>query len=90
MARPLDKRRRLFQVVGVFGLMGALLLPGTPADAMGATTERVSVSSRGAEGDGTSHSAAISADGRFIAFHSAPRTSSGTMRTARTTSSSAT
>jgi Tol biopolymer transport system component len=71
MARPFDKQACLFQAAGVFALMGALLLPGAPADAMSATTERASVSSRGAEGDGTSHSAAISADGRFIAFQSA-------------------
>ncbi|MDP9242708.1 MAG: hypothetical protein M3O84_05980, partial [Actinomycetota bacterium] len=70
MARPFDKLRRLFPAVGVFGLLGGLLLPGLPGNAMSATTERVSMSSRGAEGDGTSHSAAISADGQFIAFQS--------------------
>jgi hypothetical protein len=34
------------------------------------TTERVSVDSTGAEGDGDSYSASISSDGRYVAFYS--------------------
>jgi Tol biopolymer transport system component len=39
-------------------------------DRMLATTERVSVSSTGAEGNGASQRPSISADGRYVAFHS--------------------
>ncbi len=39
-------------------------------DRMTGTTERVSVSSAGAEANGTSYAPAISADGRFVAFSS--------------------
>ncbi len=35
------------------------------------TTERVSVSSAGVQGDGASYVPAISADGRYVAFYSA-------------------
>src|SRR5438132_6325767 len=38
------------------------------------TTERVSVASDGTQGDGTSSSSALSADGRFVAYHSAATT----------------
>jgi uncharacterized repeat protein (TIGR01451 family) len=39
-------------------------------DRLVGTTERVSVSSAGVEADGSSEGPAISADGRFVAFHS--------------------
>jgi hypothetical protein len=39
-------------------------------DRQSATTERMSVDSSGAQGNGESDSASISADGRFVAFHS--------------------
>jgi Tol biopolymer transport system component len=39
-------------------------------DRQNATTRRVSVSSAGVEGDGDSHAASISSDGRFVAFGS--------------------
>jgi Tol biopolymer transport system component len=47
----------------------ALAVGGLPAEAQNATT-RVSVSSFGAQGNGDSLTPAISADGRFVAFHS--------------------
>ena len=45
-----------------------LVLWGTDADA--GTTERVSVDSNGVQGNNESQPAAISADGRFVAFES--------------------
>jgi len=51
-------------------LVTVLLLWLYPASALGALTERVSLSSEGEEGLGDSHGAAISADGRFVAFNS--------------------
>jgi hypothetical protein len=39
-------------------------------DRLAGTTELVSVDSNGAQADGNSHFATISADGRFVAFHS--------------------
>lgn len=56
--------------MGAAGLVGASLLLGPPSHAADATTERVSVSSSGAESNGPSNDAAISADGRFVAFAS--------------------
>jgi Tol biopolymer transport system component len=53
-------------------------------------TKRVSVSSAGAEGNGNSSNASISADGRFVAFDSEGRTLSGTTATLTPTSLSAT
>lgn len=46
-------------------------------DLQGGTTERVSVSGSGAEGNGASESPALSADGRFVAFVSAAANLSG-------------
>jgi Tol biopolymer transport system component len=46
------------------------LLVGTSASAATAETNRVSVSSTGAQGDNFSFQQSISADGRFVAFHS--------------------
>jgi Tol biopolymer transport system component len=51
-------------------LAGVLALLATPAGASAQTTERVSVDSAGNEGNGYSLSAALSADGRFVAFRS--------------------
>lgn len=42
-------------------------------DRLAGTTERVSVDSQGNEGNGYSHQASISANGRFVAFHSTAR-----------------
>ena len=55
------------------------------ATARAATTERVSVGSAAARrGTATASSPAISADGRYVAFRRAPRTSSRATRTAST------
>ena len=62
----------------VFSSMAANLVPGDTnqvqdvfvRDRQSATTERVSVDSGGAQGNGHSSNAAISADGRFVLFSS--------------------
>ncbi len=59
-------RKRARFACGVGGLIAALAAP-VPAQG----TERVSVHSAGTEGNGTSFDGSISADGRFVAFHSA-------------------
>jgi Tol biopolymer transport system component len=51
-------------------LAALAFLPGAAGSAGAVTTERVSVSSAGVEGDGQSDAAAISADGRYVAFQS--------------------
>jgi Tol biopolymer transport system component len=51
-------------------LAGVLTLLATPPGASAGITERVSVDSGGTQGNGYSASAAISADGRFVAFWS--------------------
>src|SRR4051794_40131562 len=51
-------------------LTAAGLLLTAAAPVWAGTTERVSVSSAGSQGDGYSYDQAISADGRFVAFHS--------------------
>jgi hypothetical protein len=48
----------------------AALVSGARTNASPGTTERVSVDSAGNEGNGHSWGAAISADGRYVAFHS--------------------
>src|SRR5690349_13214160 len=59
-------RRRVLASALVAGCVG-----GVPSTAVGkARTERVSVSSTGAQGNGASYGASISADGRFVAFGS--------------------
>src|SRR5689334_221677 len=52
--------------VGLLATAG--LLPTTPVPAWAANTQRVSISSTGAQADGASTSPTISADGRFVAF----------------------
>jgi Tol biopolymer transport system component len=65
------KRWTTTTVLGTGLLAGALLVPGEPGRAAPtATTDRVTVSSRGAQGDADSYRAALSADGRYVAFES--------------------
>jgi Tol biopolymer transport system component len=58
--------------IAAVGLLAGVLafLLATPTDASAQTTERVSVDSAGTQGNGSSILAAISADGRFVAFSS--------------------
>jgi Tol biopolymer transport system component len=53
--------------VGVAAAVVLAALVGV-VPAFGATAERISVSSNGEQGDGASFSAAVSADGRYVAF----------------------
>jgi Tol biopolymer transport system component len=63
------RRCRLWRsAVSMIAIAGALAACAACADP--GTTERVSVSSDGDEGEGISESASISADGRFVAFES--------------------
>ena len=68
------RRSRFLQRAGlpaVLLLAVTLTLEATPPVlAMTATTRRVSVSSAGVEGNGDTYDAAVSADGRFVAFRS--------------------
>jgi Tol biopolymer transport system component len=54
----------------LLGVAGVLLLSGGETVAAPGGTRQVSVSSAGGEGDGGSEYPAISADGRYVAFHS--------------------
>jgi hypothetical protein len=56
-------------LIGMAAVIAAATILG-PARASAGVTTRVSVASDGTEGNGGSISAAISADGRFVAFHS--------------------
>jgi Tol biopolymer transport system component len=60
-----SRNRPLSFLLFISFLLGAVV-PGLAYD----TTERVSVSSAGAEGDSASHYPSISADGRYVAFWS--------------------
>src|SRR5439155_214612 len=51
-------------------ILGVVLLVNKDAAASPASTTRVSVDGAGNEGNGSSQEPAISADGRFVAFHS--------------------
>jgi len=64
-------RWRMVAAVGLL-LAGVLAPLATPAGASPGTTERMSVDSAGTQGDGNSLGTrtALSADGRFVAFHS--------------------
>lgn len=53
-----------------FPVSSALCLLASSAAAFQSSTTRVSVSSAGTQGNSLSHQARISADGRFVAFHS--------------------
>jgi Tol biopolymer transport system component len=55
-------------------LAGLVLVGSADASASPGTTERVSVDSAGVQGDGPSEYPAISADGRYVAFHSSATT----------------
>jgi Tol biopolymer transport system component len=57
----------LVRLVTVLMLLSLLV---NPALASPGTTTRVSVASNGAQGNGDSFSSSISADGRYVAFHS--------------------
>ena len=63
---------RLPTAIAAVGLLVALALlsAGPSASAGGASTERASIASDGAEADGPSEAASVSADGRFVAFAS--------------------
>ena len=52
-------------------IAAAIILAASAATALAQTTEQVSVATGGAEANGASDTAAISADGRFVAFESA-------------------
>jgi hypothetical protein len=54
----------------LLGVVGALLLSGGETGAAPGLTRRVSVDSVGGQADGPSEYPAISADGRYVAFHS--------------------
>jgi Tol biopolymer transport system component len=54
----------------VLGVVGVLLVVGGETGASPGITEPVSLSSAGADGTGPSEYPAISADGRYVAFHS--------------------
>src|SRR5436190_13803833 len=57
--------------IAAVGLLASFLaVLAAPAGVSAGTTERVSVDSAGNEGNGHSLNAAISADGRFVAFRS--------------------
>jgi Tol biopolymer transport system component len=69
------ERRWLRRCIAVLAAV-ALVVAGmfaSPASAADPVTERVSVSSAGAQSNGTSTTAAISADGRYVAFASDAR-----------------
>src|SRR3972149_453001 len=55
-------------IPGVIVVACLLVTSGLPA--LAGTTERVSVSSSGEQGNGESWYPSLSADGRFVAFHS--------------------
>jgi hypothetical protein len=57
-------------IVAAFVVVAAAAIPAAAANAQAGTTERVSVSSAGGEGDAASLRPSISADGRYVAFHS--------------------
>jgi len=57
----------------LLGVVGVLLLSGGETVAAPGGTRRVSLSSGGGEGDGASEYPAISADGRYVTFHSASK-----------------
>jgi len=58
----------------VLALAGLVLVGSAEVSASPGTTERVSVDSAGVQGDGSSEYPAISADGRYVAFHSSATT----------------
>ncbi|WP_166868422.1 MULTISPECIES: PD40 domain-containing protein [unclassified Salinibacterium] len=68
--------RRAIVSTFALGVAGLLTLGlAASASATGAvTTTRVSIASDGTEGDQNSHSPAISADGRYVAYHSSATT----------------
>lgn len=63
---PLNARSG--RIVAVTLLVSVLAFAAAPAGASPGTTERVSVSSAGTQGNGDSVAPSISADGRFVAF----------------------
>jgi hypothetical protein len=67
-ATPPEVRWRRMAAVAM--LAGVLTFPAAPADADPGTTELVSVSSGGTQGNFPSSSGALSDDGRFVAFAS--------------------
>ena len=67
--RPSRRRLGAFVIPAVL-LIGVSTLSSLSAEAGGVTTRRVSVASNGDEADGPSSTAAVSADGRFVAFQS--------------------
>ncbi|MDP9219135.1 MAG: hypothetical protein M3P23_01170, partial [Actinomycetota bacterium] len=66
---PMTRTTRRLVAIGV-GVLAVSSATG-PAAAAGPVTTRASVSGTGAQGHGSSAAAAISADGRFVAFASA-------------------
>src|SRR5436190_2013155 len=63
---------RTERTMSVIAVAGSLLVAAAgPAGAAGPTTQRVSVSSTGAQADSSSVIRAVSADGRYVAFPSA-------------------
>ena len=62
----------MFRHAGMVLAFGSILAldPAMPAVWAHGTTERVSVSSGGVQGDSDSFAPAISANGRFVAFYS--------------------
>ncbi|MBO1419874.1 PD40 domain-containing protein [Streptomyces sp. FH025] len=75
-ARPARPARRLLRAAGALGAAAALALTAAPAAQADPThaiarTERVSVGLNHAQPDGASHSAGLSADGRYAVFTSA-------------------
>jgi len=72
MRHASSRKRSYVLVVCLLALAFLLLLAGgeRPSLALPGTTERVSVDSAGAEGGRHSWGPAISADGRYVAFHS--------------------